>query len=137
MIARVMIAGAALLALAAGSTALAELPTAQDPLKLTEKRFTDGKGNTLVLNFGEGKRGVNAKATDKQGTPIEVVEISLKDMSVCVPKAGVVAAGTAAAKPLCQPLAFVSDGATVKMGSASCTCQVYGGYLYCYGDTCH
>jgi hypothetical protein len=140
VIARSMLAGAALFALVAGSTAVAELPDSEGPLRLTEKRYVDGKGNTLVLRFDGPKKGkgVKAKATDKDGKPLDVLEMPLKDLTVCVPKAGATTpAATETAKPLCQPLAFVTDGAVIKMGTATCTCQVIGGYVYCYGDTCH
>jgi hypothetical protein len=131
-----MMAAAALFALAAGSTGLAELPDPKSPLKLTHKRYTDAKGNTLELRFDD--KGVKAKATDTQGKDLGVVEFPLKDVTVCVPQAGAtIPAGTEAPKPLCQPLAFVTEGAVVKMGTATCTCYVISGTLYCYGDTCH
>ncbi len=139
MLARSMIAGAALCALVVGSTTLAEVPDANGPLRLTEKRYTDDAGRTLVLRFGGAEKGkaVQAQATDKQGKALEVVEIPVKDVTVCLPKAGASsAAGAQGGKGPCQPMVFVTDGASIKMGTATCTCQVYNGYLYCYGSTC-
>jgi hypothetical protein len=147
MFARSMIAGAALLVLAAGCApratspaSLGELPDAKSPLRLTEKRYTDDAGRTLELRFDGAEKGkaVQAKATDKEGKPLDVVEIPLKDVTVCLPKRGASsAAGAEAAKPLCQPAASMSDGSVMKLGTATCTCYVIGGKLYCFGDTCH
>lgn len=141
MIARSMIAGVALFTLAAAPTtptSAGELPDPKSPVRLTEKRYTDDAGRTLVVRFGgtQKNKPVKVQATDKQGKPLEVLEIPLKDMTVCMPQAGG-AAKTEGAKPVCQPLAFVTDGAVMKMGTATCTCYVIGGYNYCYGDTCH
>jgi hypothetical protein len=140
MIVRSMFAGAALFVLAAVPTAFAEPSEAKGPLKVTEKKFTDDAGNTLEVRFDDSQaKGVKVKATDKQGKPLAVVEIPLKDMTVCLPPSKGAASGAAAAepaKPLCQPLTFVTEGAFLKMGTATCRCQVYSGYVYCYGDTC-
>ena len=143
MITQSMIAGLALLTLAAGPTspaAVGELPDAKSPVWLTEKRYTDDAGRTLVLRFEGTEKGkaFHVQATDKEGKPLEVVKLPVKDITVCLPKARASSIVKAeAAKPLCQPLAFVTDGAFLKMGTATCTCQVYSGYVYCYGDTCH
>jgi hypothetical protein len=136
-----MLAGAVLLAvLAGGAPRLAVGDEAKGPVKLTEKRYTDDAGRTLVLSFGgaEKERSVKAQATDSKGKPIEVRELPVKDLTVCLPKAATSTTGKAdAAKPSCQPLAGVTEGAFLKMGTATCTCYVYSGILYCFGDTCY
>lgn len=139
MIARSMIAGAMLLAVAAGcapraTTRTGALLEAKGPFKVTQKQFTDDGGTTLTLQF-DASTGevVSATATDRQRAKVDVHEIKRSDVTVCVPRG----AGAGQADPkLCQPLAFLTDGAFVKMGTATCTCYVYAGRLYCYGDTC-
>jgi hypothetical protein len=137
MFARLMIAGAAALALTTGTGQAAETPAtatgvteAKVTPKQTEKELTDHEGNKLLLGLDDAGNIVKATAKDKSDKPLDVVKIKMKDTKVCVPKAK----GT---KPLCQPLEYVSENAFFKMGTTSCTCQVISGYLYCYGTTCH
>lgn len=141
MIARSTFAGAVLIALAAACAprtvspaAVAEVPDAKGPVKLTQKQYADQEGNTLTLRFDAGTGQVtSAAATDKNGNPREVVKLQLKDVSVCIPKTP----GAPEAKQLCQPVEFMTDGAVLKIGTTTCTCYSYGGTWYCYGDTCH
>jgi hypothetical protein len=132
-----MIAGAAVFALVTGAgpesvtppVAGAESKTA----KSSQKQVTDHEGNQLTLDLDDAGKVTKAEAKDRQGKPLKAGEIKMKDMEVCIPRT----ASAKDAKPLCQTLAYVTDGAFFKMGTASCTCYVYLGTLYCYGNTCH
>jgi len=146
--ARSIVSGAALFvfALAVGCAPRATSPSspgtlyeAQGPVRVAERRYTDDEGNTMTLRFDGAEKGrsVQAQATDRDGKPLAVVEIPMKELTVCLPRAGASSAAGSEPKPLCQPLVFVTDGAFVKMGTATCTCTVIGGILYCYGSTCH
>lgn len=132
MIAQAFIAGAAAFALAtgAGPDAVKTPPTGTEAKATgtTARQVTDHEGNELTLELDDSGKVVKAHAKDSKGRPLKVVRIRMQDMKVCIPRT---------ARPRCQPLAFVSDGAFFKMGTASCTCYVIGGIPYCYGDTCH
>lgn len=129
MIARTMIAGAVVLALAAGAgpASAADAAAAKAPGKATRKERADHEGNKVSLDVDDAGKVVKAAAKNRDGKPIDIVEINVKDLWACVPQ------GEA---KLCQPLAFLSDDAFIKMGSASCTCYVFGATLWCYGSTC-
>lgn len=132
MIARSMIA-AALFVLTTGASLAAEgaaAPAAPAAAKGSHKDFTDHEGNTLGVDLDDAGKVVKATAKNSKQETLEVVQIPLKDFSVCVPKAK-------SKKQLCQPLSFVTEGAFFKMGNASCWCGVVGGLPVCYGNTCH
>lgn len=113
----------------AQSTAAPAAPAAPGATKGSQKDYADHEGNKLRVDFDDAGKVV--KATAKAGDrELPVVQIPMKDLSVCIPKAN-------SKKPLCQPLAFMPDGAFFKMGAASCTCYKIGPTLYCYGNTCH
>jgi hypothetical protein len=119
------VAGCASSGTRGGRAGLADVPEARKVVKLSEKQYTDDKGRKLVVrDDGSGKERVHA--FDAQGKEIDITEIPLTDTEFCAAKA----------KPKCQPVTFVSDGAFIKMGTESCYCYSYWGTLYCYGDTC-
>jgi hypothetical protein len=130
-----MIAGVALIALTMGTGQAAETPAtgggaeAKAAPKQTDKELTDHEGNTLTLTLDDAGKVAKTSAKNKQGKVLDVVEHKMQDLSVCIARK--------AKKPLCQPLQSMSDAASFRFGTATCTCQVYSGYLYCYGDTCH
>lgn len=133
MIARSMIAVAALFALTAGTSLAAEsagAPAAPPAAKGSHKDFTDRDGNQLAVDLDDAGKVVKAAAKNKKGELLEVVQIPMKNFSVCIPKAK-------SKTPRCQPLTFLTDGAFLKMGNASCWCGNVGGIPVCYGDTCH
>lgn len=136
MIGRLMIAGAAVFALTTGTGRAADTAapsgggaeTKAAP-KQTDKVLTDHEGNELTLTLDDaGKVTKTAAKAKKDGAALPVVEHSMKDFTLCMARK--------AKKPLCQPLQSMSDGASFRMGTATCTCRVYSGYLYCYGTTC-
>jgi hypothetical protein len=120
MIARSLIAGAALFVLMSGTSLAAEVD------------FTDHEGNQLTVDLDDAGKVVKATAKNKKGETLEVVQIPMKSMSMCIPWGS---AGSGAT--LCQPLVFLTEGAFFKMGNASCWCGIIGGIPVCYGDTCH
>ena len=110
---------------AQGGAGIADVPEARKLVRLTEKQYTDEVGRRLVVrDDGSGKERV--QALDEKGQPLEIVEVPLSEQQFC----------SAKAKQQCQPVTFVSDGAFMKMGGASCYCYWIGGTAYCYGSTC-
>jgi hypothetical protein len=136
VIAQAMIAGAAVFALVTGAGPESVTPPVAGgeakSVKSSQKQVTDHEGNQLILDLDDAGKVVKAEAKDRQGKPLQAGEIKMKDMQVCIPRT----AGAKDAKPLCQTLAYVTDGSFFKMGTASCTCYVVGGTLICYGTTC-
>lgn len=133
MIARSMIAGAALFALTTGTSLAAEkaaTSAAPPAAKGSHKDLSDHEGNSLSVDLDDLGKIVKATGKNKRGEPIEVVHIPMKNMSICIPTA---AAGGAT---LCQPLVFATEGTFFKFGNATCTCGVIGGYPFCYGKDC-
>lgn len=136
MIGRLFIAGAAVIALTTGSARAAEPAPASAPAdakpapKQTEKELTDHEGNTLTLTLDDAGKVVKTAAKDKSGKAHDVVEHKMSDFSMCLD-------GGKGKKPNCQRLQSMSDGASFRIGTATCRCQVYYGSLLCYGDTCH
>lgn len=131
MIARSMVAGAALFTILTGTSFAQGAAAPSEPTaKANHKEFTDGEGNTLGVDLDDAGKVVKATAKNRKQEPLAVAPIPLKDFSVCIPKAK-------SKKALCQPLAFITDGAFFKMGTATCSCYVVGGTPYCYGNTCH
>jgi hypothetical protein len=130
-----MIAGAAVIALTTGVGKAAETPAtaggdaeAKAAPKQTEKELTDHEGYKLTLTLDDAGKVVKASAKDKQGKALGVVEHKMTDFSMCLPQKG--------KKPRCQTLQSMSDGASFRIGTATCRCQVYLGSLLCYGDSC-
>lgn len=115
-----------MVALVAGAARAAE-PAAAAP-KPAQKELTDHEGSTLTLTVDDAGKVVKGTAKDKHGKVHDVVEHKMSDFSMCVERKG--------KKPLCQPLRSMSDGASFRIGTATCRCQVYLGALLCYGDTC-
>lgn len=136
MIAQALIAGAAVLALSTGAGPEQATPPAaaaeSNAARSTHKQVTDHEGTEVTLDLDDAGNVVKGEAKRRDGKVFKVDRIQMKDMKVCIPRAG-----KAKAKPLCQTLAFVSDATFFKMGTASCTCYVVSGKPYCYGDTCH
>ncbi len=107
------------------------------PILKTEERYRDDMGFELVLKADE-KGNVRAEAFDPQGKPVEVVTKPIESVVLCWPKEGTNAGGAFdPASNQCQRVSFISDGAFIKVGSASCTCYPCGTTMVCYGSTCH
>lgn len=146
MIARMFFAAAAVMALATGARAAPTTtapaggagPNAKAQTQRAHKDLDDQEGNRLSFDVDDAGKASNVKAKRRDGTVLDVVELKPGDLTVCVPKAAG-PSGAAAKKgaTLCQTLEFVKEDAFFKMGSASCTCRMFGGTLYCYGTTCH
>lgn len=109
---------------------------AAGPVTLTEKRFSDGAGNTVTIHLN-GPATEAMVITGKDGQRLPLHEYDLAQVSVCLPRTGKPASTAPdAVKPLCQPMASMTQGAFLKLGTATCICGPVGQKLKCYGDTC-
>lgn len=93
------------------------------------RRFTDHVGNKLAVELDAAGKVVAAAWRDgNTNAELKTYQVKLEDLFVCGSRPG----GT----QMCQPFTYMAEGSVFKMGSASCTCRVFSGILYCYGNTC-